>query len=141
MLPEQLSNDVCSLKPVNTDEQCLLMCCWIKTAIINYQFKQCMIRSAARLTTIKLSNSFTNETFEQSLSAAFVLHKQLKVSKKQRGALDLNIGEPVLVFDKSSKVKNIVKVKVKLHSLIEEMMLIANICAADFLNKNYKESI
>ena len=102
-----------------------------------------MIRSAARLTYNQVEqNSFTGESYAQSLSAASILHKQLKASKQQRGALDLNIGEPVLVFDKSNKVKKILpRSRLNSHSLIEEMMLIANICAADFLRKNYNESV
>ena len=144
MLPEQLSNDVCSLKPGKYRRAMLADVLLDKSGmIINYQFKQCMIRSAARLTYKQVEqNSFTDESFAQSLSAAFVLHKQLKASKQQRGALDLNIGEPVLVFAKSNKVKKILpRSRLNSHSLIEEMMLIANICAADFLGKNYKESV
>ena len=115
MLPEQLSNDVCSLKPGKYRRAMLADVLLDKSGmIISYQFKQCMIRSAARLTYNQVEqNSFTGESYAQSLSAASILHKQLKAGKQQRGALDLNIGEPVLVFDKSNKVKNIAKVKAK----------------------------
>ena len=144
MLPEQLSNDVCSLKPNKYRRAMLADVLLDKSGmIISYQFKQCMIRSAARLTYNHVEqNSFTGESYAQSLSAASILHKQLKTGKQQRGALDLNIGEPVLVFDKSNKVKKILpRSRLNSHSLIEEMMLIANICAADFLRKNYNESV
>ena len=73
--------------------------------IISYQFKQCMIRSAARLTYNQVEqNSFTGESFEESLWL-LCTPQTIKACKQQRGALDLNIGEPVLVFDKSNKVK------------------------------------
>ena len=148
MLPEILSNEICSLKPEKYRRTMMADVVLDKTGtIVRYEFKQVMIKSSARLTYNQVNllfqdkNTFAGNSFEQSLAAALTLYQLLLKNKKSRGALDLDIGEPMLSFNKD-KIKEIkLRSRLASHSLIEEMMLIANICAADFITKNFNKGV
>ena len=140
MLPERLSNELCSLQP-NKRRRCL--CVEINFDkdghITNYKFHRGAIKSVARLTYTEveeqLLNGVKDTKYKKSLEASFALFNKLTINKGYRGALDFSINEPFLKTKPDGSVDNIVSRKrLTAHKLIEEFMLAANISAADFLS-------
>ena len=140
MLPERLSNELCSLQP-NKRRRCL--CVEINFDkdghITNYKFHRGAIKSVARLTYTEveeqLLNGVKDTKYKKSLEASFALFNKLTINKGYRGALDFSINEPFLKTKSDGSVDNIVSRKrLTAHKLIEEFMLAANISAADFLS-------
>lgn len=154
MLPEHLSNGLCSLKP-KVDR--LVMVCELEIDksgnILHYSFYEAVIHSHARLTYTEVAamlqtpKSETEKTLQQRISAKYEtllphlkklhsLYKVLLKSREQRGALDFESVETRLIFSEQRKVKEIVPVERNdAHRLIEECMLCANVAAADLLQK------
>ncbi|OQW80982.1 MAG: ribonuclease R, partial [Proteobacteria bacterium ST_bin16] len=147
MLPEALSNELCSLNP---DKNRLCMVCEIQFQkngeILDYVFYPAVIRSHARLTYNKvaaiLANSKGAEAKEHTellphLQRTYKLFKALLKARKKRGAIDFETTETQMFFNDQGKIEKIVPVqRTEAHRLIEECMLAANVCAADFLQKN-----
>ncbi len=150
MLPEEISNGLCSLKP-NLDR--LTLVCEMtldKTgAVIQYSFLEGLINSHARLTYTqvneiisqrKLSTSSIRKQFNsiiQNIDALTDLYYDLLNSRKLRGAIEFESQESQIIFDNEKKIKEILPVeRNSAHRLIEECMLCANVCAAKFLKKN-----
>jgi ribonuclease R len=150
MLPEEISNGLCSLKP-NLDR--LTLVCEMtldKTgAVIQYSFLEGLINSHARLTYTqvneiisqrKLSTSSIRKQFNsiiQNIDALTDLYYDLLTSRKLRGAIEFESQESQIIFDNEKKIKEILPVeRNSAHRLIEECMLCANVCAAKFLKKN-----
>ena len=140
MLPERLSNELCSLQP-NKRRRCL--CVEINFDkdghITNYKFHRGIIKSVARLTYTEVEEQLLNEVkdtkYKESLEASFALFNKLTINKGYRGALDFSINEPFLKTKSDGSVHDIVSRKrLTAHKLIEEFMLAANISAADFLS-------
>jgi len=142
MLPEVISNDLCSLRP-QEDKFCLVC----KTKITEdgkpYEtsFFEAIINSKARLTYEQVAKSIDKNDFSgehaQSLKNLMSVYKILKKSKKKRGALELDIPFYVPSF-KGEKIDKFINTSRNVaHLLIEECMLFANICAAQALI-NYK---
>ena len=140
MLPERLSNELCSLQP-NKRRRCL--CVEINFDkdghITNYKFHRGIIKSVARLTYTEveeqLLNGVKDTKYKESLEASFALFNKLTINKGYRGALDFSINEPFLKTKSDGSVHDIVSRKrLTAHKLIEEFMLAANISAADFLS-------
>ena len=140
MLPERLSNELCSLQP-NKRRRCL--CVEINFDkdghITNYKFHRGIIKSVARLTYTEVEEQLLNEVkdtkYKKSLEASFALFNKLTINKGYRGALDFSINEPFLKTKSDGSVHDIVSRKrLTAHKLIEEFMLAANISAADFLS-------
>jgi ribonuclease R len=134
MLPERLSNGLCSLVP-NEDRYCLAVHIWINSIgeIKKYEFVRGIMRSAARLTYEKVEND-TNSPLIKNLNAAYVA---LAKERDNRGALDLDLPEYKIYFDAAGNVENITqKTRLESHRLIEAFMIAANVAAADFLLKN-----
>jgi len=147
MLPEKLSNELCSLQP-NKRRRCLCVnISFDKNGHIEeYTFQRGIIRSAARLTYNQveefINSGIENVVYENSLKSSFFLFEKLLKNRKSRGALDFEISEPFVSTDKQAKVKKVqARKRLKAHKLIEEFMLCANISAADFLSKYAKEGI
>jgi ribonuclease R len=150
MLPEEISNGLCSLKP-NLDR--LTLVCEMtldKTgAVIQYSFLEGLINSHARLTYTqvneiisqrKLSTSSIRKQFNsiiQNIDALTDLYYDLLTSRKLRGAIEFESQESQIIFDNEKKIKEILPVeRNSAHRLIEECMLCTNVCAAKFLKKN-----
>ncbi|MEK7840741.1 MAG: RNB domain-containing ribonuclease, partial [Pseudomonadota bacterium] len=71
------------------------------------------------------------------LETLFTLYKILHLARQQRGAVDFELPETRIVFDDNRKIREIVPVfRNDAHRLIEECMLVANVCAAEYLKKN-----
>ena len=144
MLPEKLSNGICSLNP---DVDRLAMVCDMEIgaggAIGNYRFYRAAFRSQARLTYNQvwswLSGAAQPETevhtgLQPQLLNLYKLFKTLHAARGERGAIDFETSETQMVFNEQGKIENIVPVvRNDAHRIIEECMLAANVCASDFL--------
>ncbi|MFT7460070.1 MAG: ribonuclease R, partial [Planctomycetota bacterium] len=147
MLPEILSNELCSLKP-KVDRLCMVCEMHIneKGLVTQYHFHNAIMRSAARLTYTDMAaivvekQSSLRETHKSELRALddlFVLYKIVNQNRMKRGLLDFDSTESVMLFDDAGLVKAIEPMlRNDAHRLIEEFMLAANVCAAEFLLKN-----
>ena len=150
MLPEEISNGLCSLKP-NLDRLTLVceMMLDKNGAVIQYNFFEGLINSHARLTYTqvteiisqrKLSTSSIRKQFNsiiKNIDALTDLYYDLLNSRKLRGAIEFESQESQIIFDKEKKIKEILPAqRNSAHRLIEECMLCANVCAAKFLKKN-----
>ncbi len=141
MLPHKLSNKLCSLQP---DEDRLALVCEMNIStegvIDSYQFYKAIIRSAKRLTyqqAAQSRNQKLGKEVSSNLENLKQLHQSLLIQRRSRNALELNIPEPYFVFDNCGNVKRIGNTSRNIaHSLIEESMLAANVCAADLVNKH-----
>ncbi|MCU0967714.1 MAG: ribonuclease R [Rubrivivax sp.] len=144
MLPEKLSNGLCSLNP---DEERLAMVCDMLVSeggeIDAYQFFPAVIRSHARFTYTEVAAVLANTRGpEAERRAALVphlvhLHEVYRALLKQRasrGAVDFDTVETQIVCDDNGRIEKIVpRVRNEAHRLIEEAMLAANVCAAAFI--------
>ena len=150
MLPEEISNGLCSLKP-NLDRLTLVceMMLDKNGAVIQYSFFEGLINSHARLTYTqvteiisqrKLLTSSIRKQFNsiiKNIDALTDLYYDLLNSRKLRGAIEFESQESQIIFDKEKKIKEILPAqRNSAHRLIEECMLCANVCAAKFLKKN-----
>lgn len=135
MLPERLSNGLCSLLP-NEDRYCLAVHIWIdsKGTIKKYEFVRGIMRSVARLTYEQVENATSHESLIKNLYSAYTA---LAYERDGRGALDLDLPEYKIYFDAEGNVSDIaLKTRLESHRLIECFMIAANVAAADFLLKN-----
>ena len=144
MLPEKLSNGLCSLNP---DVERLAMVCDMDIGssgeIRAYAFYPAVFVSRARLTYNQvwgwLSQAAMPETevhraLQPQLHALYALFQVLLKARHKRGAIDFDTIETMMLFNDQGKIDNIVPVhRNDAHRLIEECMLAANVCASDFL--------
>ena len=144
MLPEKLSNGLCSLNP---HEDRLAMVCDLlvdrRGEITAYQFYPAVIRSHARLTYTEvaaiLANTRGPEALRREALVPHLLHlhevyRALLKHRAVRGAVDFETTETQIVCDDHGRIEKIVpRVRTEAHRLIEEAMLAANVCAADFI--------
>ena len=147
MLPEELSNGLCSLNP---DVERLVMVCDMSLTpeggMRGYQFYPAVMRSAARLTYNEVWDALSNPTARQAGAAASLLprlealhdlYRVLARARTTRGALDLETVETQILCDANGRIARIVpRLRNDAHRLIEECMLLANVCAADFLHRH-----
>ncbi len=144
MLPEKLSNGICSLNP---DVERMAMVCDMDISaagkIGKYRFYRAVFRSHARLTYNQVWSWLSAETkpegdihtgLQPHLQNLFKLYKALHKARGERGAIDFETTETQMVFNDQGKIENIVPVvRNEAHRIIEECMLAANVCASDFL--------
>ena len=147
MLPEALSNGLCSLNP---DVERLCMVCDMQSdalGIVNtYKFYPSVMRSKARMTYTKVADMLENSQGELAKEYAnimihvqnlYSLFKLMLNQREKRGAIEFESTETMMIFDDNGKIERIVPTgRNDAHKLIEECMLAANVCAADFLSKN-----
>lgn len=149
MLPEALSNGLCSLNP-HVDRLCMVCEIAISTSgrITGYQFYEAVMHSHARLTYTQVGEVIAErgkpdgdarQQFHEVLPQLDRLHDlylALRAAREQRGAIDFESQETRILFDEQRKIKRIVPVQRNdAHKLIEECMLAANVCAAKFLDR------
>jgi len=147
MLPEKLSNGLCSLNP--HVDRCVLVCDMVITArgeIKAYQFYPGVMHSAARLTYTEVAAVLTNTKGPEATRRAALLpqlqnlygvYKSLFAARQKRGAIDFDTTETYIVCNAQGKIEQIVpRTRNEAHKLIEECMLAANVCAADFMKRN-----
>lgn len=141
MLPENLSNGICSLNP-DVERLCMVCDMMVTYAgnIKEYKFYPAVMRSHARLTYnqvwIWLSDGLEHP-YKEQIDTLYRLFKILQKKRSSRGAVEFESVETQMVFDGNGKIEKIVPVvRNDAHKLIEECMLAANVCAAEFLLKN-----
>jgi ribonuclease R len=140
MLPEALSNDLCSLKP-GVDRACLAAHLWIDGAgrKRRHRFERGLMRSAARLTyeQVQATREGRNEGGfplpQERLTALYGAFAALAAARARRGALELEIVEHHVVLDEGRPVAIIPVARLDSHRLIEEFMILANVAAAEEL--------
>ena len=152
MLPEKLCNGLCSLNP-GVDR--LSMVCDMVIDSLGmvkaYQFYPAVIHSHARLTYTnawkylsheQVSEEEVPEAVRGSLDNLYELYKVLRKARKLRGAIDFVTQETLVKTDDKGEIVAIVAREVNdAHRLIEECMLAANTCAADFIGRHKKLSL
>ena len=143
MLPEKLSNDLCSLRP---NEDRLTMSCEItldKEGVIkNYEIFNSIIRSQARLTYEKIGKQFEldkpslSSEVNDSITALEKIYRLLHEKRKKRLAIDFDLPEYNPISDKNNRIKKFgLTERNHAHQLVEECMILANVCAAELLHK------
>lgn len=141
MLPENLSNGICSLNP-NVERLCMVCDMVITYAgnIKEYRFYPAVMRSHARLTYNQVWDWISDGLDHPHKTQIDTLYKLFKILQKkrfERGAVEFDSIETQMLFDDNGKIEKIVPVvRNEAHKLIEECMLAANVCAAEFLMKN-----
>ena len=144
MLPEKLSNGLCSLNPKVAR---LAVVCDMRIAaggeIRSYKFYPAVFRSHARLTYTEVAAMLDDERSEAAnrhqallphMRNLHRLYRLLAKARERRGAIDFETIETEMIFDQHDKIARIVPVKRNdAHRLIEECMLAANVCTSDFL--------
>ncbi|MEQ1592903.1 MAG: ribonuclease R [Thiobacillaceae bacterium] len=151
MLPEALSNGLCSLNP---EVDRLAMVCDMRVTstgtVKEYRFYPAVIYSHARLTYNQvwdwLSGAVKPEqkhaTLMPHLQALDKLFRSLLKARAKRGAIDFGSTESQMLFDDQGKINAIVKVERNdAHRIIEECMLAANVCASDYLHENKQPAL
>ena len=144
MLPEKLSNGLCSLNP--EEDRLAMVCDMLVTAkgeLYAYQFFPAVIRSHARFTYTEvaaiLANTRGPEATRRKVLVPHLLnlhevYRALLRERGERGAVDFETTETQIVCDDNGRIEKIVpRVRTEAHRLIEEAMLAANVCSADFI--------
>jgi ribonuclease R len=147
MLPEKLSNGLCSLNPAV--DRLTLVCDAVITAkgeIKAYQFYPAVIHSAARLTYTEvaaiLANTKGTEAAKRPGLVPHLLHlyevfQALLQARHARGAIDFETTETYIVCNAAGKIEKILpRTRNDAHRVIEECMLAANVCAADLMERH-----
>ncbi len=139
MLPEALSNDLCSLRP-REDRACMAMHMWIDAGggLQRHKIVRGLMRSEARLTYEEVQHGFDTNSHEQ-LSLIKPLYEAFAVldkARQTRGALDLDLPEKQVIIDDKGNMTGVkVRERLDAHKLIEEFMVLANVAAAKTLEK------
>jgi ribonuclease R len=147
MLPEELSNGLCSLNP-HVERLCMVCDMQISAqgGIDAYRFYPSVMFSQARLTYNQVADMLDHPQGEMAQKFASVLpqvnhlhslFKTLLQAREKRGAIDFETIETQMMFTDQGKIERIVPlVRNDAHRLIEECMLAANVCTANFLNES-----
>ncbi len=147
MLPEVLSNGLCSLQP-KVDRLCMV--CEMRLdesgEINQYKFYDAVMHSKARLTYTEAASMLVDKNpvlrkkyqeITPSLENLYMVYGLLSKIRHKRGAIDFEMPEPYIVFNDQGKIEKILaRHRNDAHRLIEECMLAANVCAANFLLKH-----
>lgn len=142
MLPEALSNDLCSLRP-HEDRACMAMHMWIDkhANLTRYKVERALMKSTARLTYEQvqaakdgIEDETTKPLMKEVIHPLYEAYESLWQAREKRGALELDLPErQIIVSDKGevTDVRN--KERLDAHKLIEEFMILANVAAAQAL--------
>lgn len=144
MLPEELSNGICSLKP-DEDRNCMV--CDMRFAndgeLESYQFYAAVMYSHARLTyeemasiVVDKEDSARNKRGKlcNHLDELYEFYSVLVNQRKKRRTIDFDFPEPLFVFNLQQKIERVERrERNDAHRIIEECMLAANVCAATFI--------
>lgn len=147
MLPEALSNGLCSLNP---DVERLCMICDMQVdgvgIVKQYKFYPSVMRSKARMTYSCVHEMLQNPQGELAQEYAWLMphlqhlqsvYKLMLAQREKRGAIEFETSETVMLFNDNGKIESIVpSSRNEAHKLIEECMLAANVCSAEFLLKH-----
>jgi ribonuclease R len=147
MLPEELSNGLCSLNP--QVDRLALVCDMVVSAkgdLKAYQFYPAVIHSAARLTYNEVWDALSVPgspaagklaPVAPQLAELHALYEVLAKARGERGALELETTETYIVCDANGRIERIMpRMRNDAHRIIEECMLAANVCTADFVHRH-----
>lgn len=146
MLPEALSNGLCSLNP-NVDRLCMV--CDLKLSragrVTGFEFYPSVMHSKARLTYDQVAQYLEGDSqaitedreVRKSINTLFQLYQVLKGLRAERHAMEFETVETYMTFDELGGIKEILpRSRNDAHKLIEECMLLANVAAAEYALKN-----
>jgi ribonuclease R len=152
MLPEKLSNGLCSLNP--NQNRLAMVCDMLVTAdgeVSAYQFFPAVICSHARFTYTEVAAILANTRGPEAqrrkdrvddLLNLHDVYRALLKERAKRGAVDFETTETQIVCDDNGRIEKIIpRTRNEAHKLIEEAMLAANVCAADFIAVNKHPSL
>jgi ribonuclease R len=144
MLPEKLSNGLCSLNP--GEDRLSMVCDMVIDAlgeIEAYQFYPAIIHSQARFTYTEVAAILANTRGPEAARRADLVphlvhlhevYRALLKQRSQRGAIDFETTETQIICDDNGRIEKIIpRTRNEAHRLIEEAMLAANVCSADFI--------
>ena len=151
MLPEKLSNGLCSLNP-QVDRLCMVCEITIsaKGKMTDYQFYEAVMNSHARLTYNKVAKILEKDTALCERYASLVPHLQdlhemyqaLVKARQQRGAIEFETIESKFIFNALGRIERIEPVvRNDAHKIIEECMILANIASANFMGKHQEPAL
>ena len=151
MLPEKLSNGLCSLNP-QVDRLCMVceMTISAKGKMTDYQFYEAVMNSHARLTYNKVAKILEKDTALCDRYASLVPHLQdlhemyraLVKARQQRGAIEFETIESKFIFNALGRIERIEPVvRNDAHKIIEECMILANIASANFMEKHQEPAL
>jgi len=151
MLPQELSTDICSLRP---HEDRLVMSCLVEIdprgEVLSYEICEGIIRSAQRMTYTQVQAILDKDEAARNQFAPLVpefermekLSLLLNHKRKRRGSIDFDLPEPVIKFDATGHMESIVRSERKwANRLIEEFMLAANECVSTWIEHQGVASI
>src|SRR5579883_158092 len=151
MLPQELSTDICSLRP---NEDRLVLSCLMQIdhqgKVLSYEITEGVIRSARRMTYTQVHAILEGDEdvrrefaelvpeFERMHRVALILNKK----RERRGSIDFDLPEPIIEFDEFGAMKSVSRSERNwAHRLIEEFMLAANECVASWIEQQGVASI
>lgn len=151
MLPEILSNGLCSLNP-QVDRLCMVceMQISAKGKLTDYRFYEAVMNSHARLTYTKVAKMLEGDeelrsrysTLVPHLEELYKLYQTLLSARHQRGAIDFETIETKFIFNAMGRIERIEPVvRNDAHKIIEECMILANIAAANFMEKHKEPAL
>ncbi|MDQ3720308.1 MAG: ribonuclease R, partial [Actinomycetota bacterium] len=139
MLPEELSNKACSLRP-GADRPAVTVELEIRgTDVLSQRFQRSLTRSDARLTYPQVDAVFdgrqrAEDPWGEPLAASREVAAALRARRDERGSLEVNSSEPVFEFDSEGRVTGVAhEPQTESHQVIEELMVLANERVADYL--------
>ena len=151
MLPEVISNGLCSLNP---EVERLCMACEMEIdsvgSLLEYKFYPAVMLSHARLTYTEVNKMLENKksplrkkyssNVQENVDFLYGLYQTLRISRQKRGVMDFDRIESQILFDDKGKIENIIARKRNdAHKLIEECMLMANQAAAKYLQRENED--
>ena len=151
MLPEVISNGLCSLNP---EVERLCMACEMEIdsvgSLLEYKFYPAVMLSHARLTYAEVNEMLENKksplrkkyssNVQENVDFLYGLYQTLRISRQKRGVMDFDRIESQILFDDKGKIENIIARKRNdAHKLIEECMLMANQAAAKYLQRENED--
>jgi ribonuclease R len=144
MLPEALSNELCSLKP-DVERACLAVHLWLDSEgrVHRHRFLRGLMRSAARLTYEEVQAAIDGRPgptaaplLDHVLRPLYGAFAALEHARRKRGTLDLDLPERRIVLNEDGRVVRIEpRARLDSHKLIEEFMIAANVAAAETLER------
>jgi len=151
MLPEELSNELCSLKP-NVDRLCLTVDMTLNNdgKKLSHKFFRSKINSKKRLTYHEVENIIDNKISHSNyeteiidvIKSLYDVYSALEKVRNKRGALNLDLPEKKILFDNKNWPTEVKKVYgLRSNKIIEELMILANVSAAEEIQKYNNESI
>ncbi|HVW94038.1 MAG TPA: ribonuclease R [Devosia sp.] len=146
MLPERISNDLCSLRPgVNRPSIAVRMVIGPDGRKKSHSFHRIVFRSAAKLSYVEAQaaidgrpNDTTGPILDTILKPLWAAYGLMAKARDKRSPLDLDLPERKILLDDQGLVENVhVPPRLDAHRLIEEMMIAANVAAAETLEKHH----